>query len=69
MAKEKKMSNPTVADNKSAKVSLEKDNKYFFCICGLSSKQPSCDGSHQGSEFTPLIFHCDAQQRLLPVPV
>lgn len=26
---------------------------YFFCTCGKSSKQPFCNGSHKGSEFTP----------------
>ncbi|MCP5145580.1 MAG: CDGSH iron-sulfur domain-containing protein [Gammaproteobacteria bacterium] len=27
---------------------------YFWCACGKSSKQPFCDGSHKGSEFTPV---------------
>ncbi len=53
------MSNSTIADNKPAKVSLEQGKKYFFCMCGRSRKQPFCDGSHQGSEFTPLAFTCE----------
>ncbi len=53
------MSNSTIADNKPAKVALEQGKKYFFCMCGRSQKQPFCDGSHQGSEFTPLAFTCD----------
>ena len=52
------MTKPTVAANTPIKVALEKGKKYFFCQCGLSSKQPFCDGSHQGSEFTPLAFEC-----------
>jgi CDGSH-type Zn-finger protein len=52
------MSNPVIANNSPVKVALEKDKKYYFCQCGLSSKQPFCDGSHQGSDFTPLAFVC-----------
>ena len=28
---------------------------YAWCSCGHSSKQPYCDGSHMGSEFSPRI--------------
>ena len=52
------MTKPTIAANRPAKIALEKDSKYFFCCCGRSSKQPFCDGSHQGSEFAPQKFEC-----------
>ena len=29
------------------KVKVEKDKTYFWCVCGLSQKQPFCDGSHK----------------------
>ena len=29
------------------KVKVEKDKTYFWCACGLSQKQPFCDGSHR----------------------
>ena len=29
---------------------------YWWCACGLSKKQPFCDGSHKGGPFTPLKF-------------
>jgi len=29
------------------KVMVEKDKTYFWCSCGLSLKQPFCDGSHK----------------------
>jgi len=29
--------------------------KYAWCACGLSKKQPYCDGSHKGGEFSPVI--------------
>uniref|UniRef100_A0A023FGR2 Iron-binding zinc finger CDGSH type domain-containing protein n=1 Tax=Amblyomma cajennense TaxID=34607 RepID=A0A023FGR2_AMBCJ len=34
-------------------VKLEADKTYSWCACGLSKKQPFCDGSHKGKE--PLI--------------
>lgn len=32
---------------------------YYWCACGRSAHQPMCDGSHAGSEFTPLEFTLD----------
>ncbi|MCP4767099.1 MAG: hypothetical protein GY875_12595 [Gammaproteobacteria bacterium] len=53
------MQQPAIADNKPAKITIEKDKKYYFCACGKSRKQPFCDSSHQGGEFTPMAFVCD----------
>jgi len=53
------MSDATIADNKPVKITLDKGKKYYFCMCGLSSKQPFCDGSHKGSDFTPMAFQSD----------
>jgi CDGSH-type Zn-finger protein len=36
---------PTVLDLKAG--------EYWWCSCGKSSKQPFCDGSHQGTSFLP----------------
>lgn len=29
--------------------------RYKWCACGLSQTQPFCDGSHRGTEFSPVI--------------
>ena len=29
------------------KVKVEKNKTYFWCACGLSQKQPFCDGTHK----------------------
>jgi glutamate synthase domain-containing protein 2 len=47
---------PIVANNKPAKVELSKGDDYYFCMCGRSSNQPFCDGSHAGTDFKPKAF-------------
>ena len=37
-------------------VEVEKDKSYYWCTCGKSTKQPFCDASHKGTEFTPLVY-------------
>ena len=49
------MSDPVIADTKPAVLTLEPGN-YYWCSCGQSSNQPYCDGSHAGTEFTPMAI-------------
>jgi CDGSH iron-sulfur domain-containing protein 3 len=49
------MSSPKCPQNGPYGVELEA-GAYFWCSCGLSDKQPFCDGSHKGSDFTPVKF-------------
>jgi len=37
----------------------EKDKNYAWCTCGLSDKQPLCNGAHKGTGFVPQIFKTD----------
>jgi len=50
------MSNPIIADNRPKKVTLNKNDEYYFCSCGRSKKQPFCDGSHASTDFKPKSF-------------
>jgi len=45
-------------------VEVEQGKSYFWCSCGKSSKQPFCDGSHKGSEFTPLAYKAEESKKL-----
>jgi CDGSH-type Zn-finger protein len=44
---------------------LEKKT-YHWCSCGLSNKQPYCDGSHKNTKFKPISFKiaekCESMQ-------
>jgi CDGSH-type Zn-finger protein len=40
-------------------VDVESGKKYWWCACGRSAKQPFCDGSHKGTDFTPLEYEAD----------
>ncbi len=50
------MSTPIIADNKPIQVNLNKDEEYYFCVCGRSKNQPFCDGAHAGTSFSPIAF-------------
>lgn len=47
---------PTIAKKGPYAVDLEAGKNYHWCTCGKSQNQPFCDGSHKGTEFTPLSF-------------
>ncbi len=35
---------------------------YWWCACGRSQTQPWCDGSHAGTEFTPMEVVIDKEK-------
>jgi CDGSH-type Zn-finger protein len=57
------MSEPNVAAP--GPVLLELDpGRYFWCRCGLSKKQPLCDGSHKnGTDLVPLKFEIGIKEK------
>jgi len=47
---------PTVAQKAPISFEVEAGKNYWWCSCGKSNYQPFCDGSHQGTVFTPLQY-------------
>ena len=51
------MEKPVSSQKSPYKVKVEKNKTYFWCACGLSQKQPFCDGSHRKEgKFKSLKF-------------
>ncbi len=38
--------------------------RYYWCACGRSKNQPYCDGSHQGTGFTPMEFVVEVKKKV-----
>ena len=57
------MSEPAIPQK--APYALELDaGTYWWCACGRSQKQPFCDGSHKGTEFTPVKFTLEEKKKV-----
>lgn len=54
--KELNMTTPVRASDTPYPVNVEAGKDYYWCACGQSKNQPFCDGSHKGTEFTPMKF-------------
>jgi CDGSH-type Zn-finger protein len=50
------MDKPAVTQRAPYIVKVEAGKTYVWCSCGLSTKQPWCDGSHKGTTFKPISF-------------
>jgi len=58
------MSTPKRAADAPFPTDVEAGKTYYWCSCGESSKQPFCDGSHQGTEFTPIKYEADKDKKV-----
>jgi CDGSH-type Zn-finger protein len=57
------MTEPIIADTKPQVMTLS-PGKYYWCSCGASKNQPFCDGSHQGTDFTPQLFEVTEEKNV-----
>ncbi|MBA4782703.1 MAG: CDGSH iron-sulfur domain-containing protein [Rhizobiales bacterium] len=54
---------PVVASKTPYPIDVEAGKTYFWCACGLSSKQPFCDGSHKDTGLAPVAFKAEESGR------
>jgi len=45
-------------------VEIEDGKTYFWCTCGLSDKQPFCDGKHKGLGFKSHCFKEETSKKV-----
>ncbi len=45
-------------------VDVVEGESYFWCACGQSNNQPFCDGSHKGSEFSPVKYVAEESKKV-----
>ncbi|MGB7413135.1 MAG: CDGSH iron-sulfur domain-containing protein [Thermosynechococcaceae cyanobacterium] len=57
------MTEPTIAAKQPAVLTLE-PGTHAWCTCGLSENQPFCNGSHKGTDFTPMPFKLDEEKQV-----
>ena len=58
------MSDPVRAADAPYATDVEEGKTYYWCSCGQSSKQPFCDGSHQGTDFTPVAYQAESNKKV-----
>ncbi len=56
------MSEPVIAQKAPYAVDVTAGETYYWCSCGKSKSQPFCDGSHQGSDFSPVTFTAEKSE-------
>ncbi len=51
-----------IAERMPAVLELE-PGEYWWCACGRSKNQPWCDGSHEGTAFSPVRLEITEKRR------
>ena len=59
------MDKAIIAGIKPIKVTLKEGEEVYYCACGRSKSQPFCDGSHEGTSFTPIAYTADKDRKAL----
>jgi len=55
---------PEIGGRAPITIDVEVGKTYWWCACGLSKRQPFCDGSHKVTSFTPVEFKPVASEKV-----
>ncbi len=55
---------PAIGGRAPVTVEVEAGKSYWWCACGLSKRQPFCDGSHNVTSFTPVEFKPTTSEKI-----
>ena len=55
---------PEIGGRAPITIDVEAGKTYWWCACGLSRRQPFCDGSHKVTSFTPVEFKPVASEKV-----
>jgi CDGSH iron-sulfur domain-containing protein 3 len=58
------MDAPIPAQKAPYNFTIEAGQRYVWCACGRSGKQPFCDGSHRGTGLSPIAFIADKTEEV-----
>ena len=63
------MKNSKASQKAPYKVKVEKDKTYFWCSCGVSQKQPFCDGAHKKQGRFKSVKYVADEDKILVVEI
>ncbi|MCA0929108.1 CDGSH iron-sulfur domain-containing protein [Ruegeria profundi] len=55
---------PTIAQKGPYAVDVTEGKSYFWCACGLSKRQPFCDGSHKDTDLEPVKYTAESSKKV-----
>lgn len=54
------MTERVIFQKKAIPIEVEASKTYYWCACGRTQNQPFCDGSHKGTDISPVPYKAEA---------